>query len=78
MTVYFPNWHIRSDSRAQVRFLPWGRLDCVNHAFWKVAPQGSGFALVPVDPWADTDPDNPQEHFPQYAEYAESIRTGKF
>ena len=71
MTVYFPNWHIRSDSRAQVRFLPWNRLDCVNHAFWKVAPQGSGFALVPVDPWADTDPDNPQAHFPQYAECAE-------
>ncbi len=70
MTVYFPNWNIRSDSRAQVRCLPWDRLEGVNHAFWKVAPRDGGFALVPIDPWADTDPANLLAHFPQYAECA--------
>lgn len=70
MTVCFPSWNIRSDSRAQVRFLPWDRLGCICHAFWKVAPQNGGFTIVSADPWADTDPDNPLAHFPQYAEYA--------
>ena len=51
--------------------LPWDRLDCVNHAFWEVVPQDGGFAVVSTDPWADTDPDNPVAHFPQYAECAE-------
>ena len=67
VTVYFPNWHIRTDSGAQVCRLPWDRLDCVSHAFWKAAPRDGGYALVPIDPWADTDPGNPQAHFPQYA-----------
>ncbi len=71
VTVYFPNWNVYSDSRNQVRNLPWDRLDCVNHAFWKVAPRDGGFALVSTDPWADTDPDNPLAHFKQYAECAE-------
>ncbi len=71
VTVYFPNWNVYSDSRNQVRNLPWDRLDCINHAFWKVAPQDGGFALVSTDPWADTDPDNPLAHFAQYAECAE-------
>ena len=70
MTVYFPNWHIRSDVSAQVRLLPWDRLKGINHAFWKVAPVAGGFALAPIDPWADVDLDNPLAHFPQYAECA--------
>ncbi len=71
MTVYFPNWNIRSDSRAQVRLLPWDRLEGIHHAFWKIAPRDGGFALVPVDPWADLGADNPLAHFPQYAACAE-------
>ena len=71
VTVYFPNWNIYSDSRCDVKGLPWERLDCVNHAFWEVVPQDGGFAVVSTDPWADTDPDNPVAHFPQYAECAE-------
>ena len=71
VTVYFPNWNIYSDSRCDVNGLPWDRLDCVNHAFWEVVPQDGGFAVISTDPWADTDPDNPVAHFPQYAECAE-------
>ncbi len=71
VTVYFPNWNIYSDSRNDVGSLPWDRLDCVNHAFWKVVPADGSFVLASTDPWADTDPDNPNAHFPQYAEYAE-------
>ncbi len=71
VTVYFPNWSVYSDSRNQVKDLPWGRLDCVNHAFWKIVPQDGGFAIASTDPWADTDPNNLLAHFPQYAEYAE-------
>ena len=71
VTVYFPNWNIYSDSRCDVNGLPWDRLDCVNHAFWEVIPKDGGFAVVSTDPWADTDPDNPKAHFPQYAECAE-------
>lgn len=71
VTVYFPNWNIYSDSRCNVNGLPWDRLDCVNHAFWEVVPKDGGFAVVSTDPWADTDPDNPAAHFPQYAECAE-------
>ncbi len=70
VTVYFPNWNVYSDSLNQVKNLPWERLDCINHAFWKVAPEDGGFALVSTDPWADTDPYNPLAHFPQYAECA--------
>ncbi len=71
VTIYFPNWNIYSDSRNDVNGLPWDRLDCVNHAFWKVVPRDGGFAVESTDPWADTDPDNPVAHFPQYAECAE-------
>jgi len=71
VTVYFPNWNIYSDSRCDVKGLPWERLDCVNHAFWKVVPREDGFAVESTDPWADTDADNPVAHFPQYAECAE-------
>ena len=71
VTVYFPNWSIYSDDLNQVKNLPWDRLDCINHAFWKIVPREDGFAIVSTDPWADTDPDNPRAHFLQYAEYAE-------
>ena len=71
VTVYFPNWNIYSDDFAHVGDLPWEMLGCVNHAFWEVVPQDGGFAVVSTDPWADTDPDNPDAHFPRYAEYAE-------
>ena len=77
VTVYFPNWNIYSDSRCSVSGLPWERLDCVNHAFWEVVPKDGGFAVVSTDPWADTDPDNPNAHFPQYAECAEKYPNTK-
>ena len=71
LTVYFPNWNVYSDSQNQVKNLPWDRLDCVNHAFWKIVPKDGGYAIVSTDPWADTDEHNPNAHFPQYAEYAQ-------
>lgn len=69
-TVYFPNWNVYSDSYGQVKDLPWDRLDCINHAFWKIVPVDGGFAIESTDPWADTDEYNPKAHFPQYAEYS--------
>ena len=78
VTVYFPNWNIYSDSRNGVDGLPWDRLDCVNHAFWKVVPSDGGFAVASTDPWADTDPDNPEAHFPRYAAYAEKYPDKQF
>ncbi|MBR1585929.1 MAG: glycoside hydrolase family 18 protein [Clostridia bacterium] len=70
LTVYFANWDVYASASAQVKNLPWDRLDCVNHAFWKIVPANGGFAIAPTDAWADIDPDNPQAHFPQYAAYA--------
>ena len=70
VTVYFPNWNVYSDSYSQVKDLPWDKLDCINHAFWKIVPKDGGFAIVSTDPWADTDQYNSKAHFPQYAEYA--------
>lgn len=70
VTVYFANWNIYQDDDSQVRYLPWDRLDRIHHAFWKIAPDGGGFALVPTDPWADLDPNNAKAHFPQYADCA--------
>lgn len=72
MTVYFPNWNVYSNDAAQVKNLPWDRLDCVNHAFWKNAPNGGAFALVSTDPWADTDSANPAAHFAQYKKMAKA------
>ena len=66
LTVYYPNWNVYSDSQNQVKYLPWDRLGCVNHAFWKVVPTDGGFAIASTDPWADTDEYNPNAHFPQY------------
>ena len=71
LTVYFPNWSVYSDAGNQVKNLPWDRLDCVNHAFWKIVPQDGGFAIASTDPWADTDAANPMAHFPQYAQCAQ-------
>ena len=69
--VYFPNWNVYSDGAAQVKNLPWEKLDCVLHAFWKIVPQNGGYAVVSTDPWADTDESNPKAHFPQYRRCAE-------
>ncbi len=77
VTVYFPNWDVYSDDHGQVSDLPWDRLDCVNHAFWKIVPRDGGFAIESTDPWADTDEDNPKAHFPQYATYAEKYPNTK-
>ena len=44
--VYFPNWNVYSSNYGQVKDLPWDTLDCIYHAFWKVAPEGDGFAVV--------------------------------
>ena len=68
--VYFPNWNVYSDPYGQVKDLPWDKMDCVYHAFWKIAPQNGGYAIVSTDPWADTDAQNPKAHFPQYAQFA--------
>lgn len=71
LTVYFPNWNVYSLDHSQVKDLPWGQMDAVNHAFWQIVPENGGYAIRSTDPWADTDPDNPKAHFPQYAKYAE-------
>ncbi len=70
LTVYFPNWNVYSDSMNQVKYLPWDKIDCVNHAFWKIIPREGGYAITSTDPWADTDESNPRAHFPQYAQFA--------
>ena len=70
VTVYFANWNVYSSSDGQVSSLPWDRLDCVNHAFWKIIAEGEGFSIAPADAWADVDESNPQAHFPQYARYS--------
>ena len=70
LTVYFPNWDIYQGEGFRVGDLPWDRLDCINHAFWKIEPRDGGYAIVSTDPWADIDPNNPEAHFYQYAEYA--------
>ncbi len=70
LTIYFPNWNVYASGDAQIKNLPWGKIDCICHAFWKIVPKGDGYAIVSTDPWADTDPDNPKAHFAQYAQYA--------
>ncbi len=70
LTVYFPNWNIYQSSDAQVKNLPWDKIDCICHAFWKILPNGDGYSIVSTDPWADTAPDNPNAHFAQYARCA--------
>lgn len=72
VTVYFPNWNVYSDDQNQVKNLPWDRLDCINHAFWKIVPRDGGFEIASTDPWVDTDPTNPKAHFAQYAECAKT------
>ncbi len=68
VNVYFANWNIYQDaSGGQAKALPWDSVDGVYHAFWKIAPQDGGFALVPQDAWADTAANNPNAHFAQYA-----------
>ena len=70
LTVYFPNWNVYSDALAEVKYLPWDDVDCINHAFWKIVPEDGGYTIVSTDPWADTDESNPASHFKQYAEYS--------
>ena len=70
LTVYFPNWNIYQSADAQVKNLPWEKVDCICHAFWKILPNGDGYSIVSTDPWADTAPDNPNAHFAQYARCA--------
>ena len=77
VTVYFPNWNVYSVGKGQVSDLPWDRLDCINHAFWKIEPKDGGYAITSTDPWADTDVYNPKAHFPQYAEYAKKYPNTK-
>ncbi|MBQ7183321.1 MAG: glycoside hydrolase family 18 protein [Clostridia bacterium] len=68
LTVYFPNWNIHADPRCQVKDLPWDRIDCVDHAFWKVVPKDGGYALESTDPEADIGSGDPKSHFTQYEE----------
>ncbi len=70
LTVYFPNWNVYDDVGAQVKNLPWQKIDCIHHAFWKIVKDGDGYAVVSTDPWADNDPNNPKAHFAQYAQFA--------
>ena len=37
-----------------MKSLPWNRLDCVNHAFWKIVPVDGGYAIASTDPWGPT------------------------
>ena len=38
LTVYFPNWSVRSDPGKTVENLPWDQITAVNHAFWDIVP----------------------------------------
>lgn len=68
--LYFANWNVYANDSGQVRHLPWGKVDRIYHAFWKIIPEETGFSIASTDPWADTDPKNPAAHFAQYASYS--------
>lgn len=70
VSVYFPNWNVYSQDYAQVKHLPWDRIDRIYHAFWKIEKNGNNYVICSSDPWADTDPGNDKGHFAQYAQYA--------
>jgi len=70
VSVYFPNWNIFSQDYAEVKHLPWDRIDRIYHAFWKIVKEGNDFVIRSSDPWADTDSANAKAHFSQYAQYS--------
>lgn len=69
VVIYFANWNVYSGDNGEVKDLPWDRVSYINHAFWKIKPENGNYGIVSTDEWADTDPYNPQAHFPQYEEY---------
>lgn len=69
-SLYFANWNVYDAEKGEVRHLPWGKIDRIYHAFWKIIPEETGFSIVSTDSWADTDPKNPAAHFAQYAAYS--------
>lgn len=64
LSVYFANWNMYSNSSAQVKNLPWEKLDVINHAFWEIAKEDGAFLIRSTDEYAD------QTHFAQYETYA--------
>lgn len=84
LVVYFGNW-IVSDQKGvgEVSALPWDRITCINHAFWKIEPDGEGgYPIVSTLPFADLEDESPSEwvdapdmvlpknHFAQYEYYS--------
>ena len=70
VVIYFANWNVYDGTKGgQVKDLPWDRVSYINHAFWEIKPENGSYNIVSTDPWADTDENNPNAHFPQYEEY---------
>ncbi len=67
LVIYFTNWAVHTSDNGQVKNLPWDRVSYINHAFWKIVPDGEGYAIASTDTAADLT--NSKAHFKQYEEY---------
>lgn len=83
LVTYFGNWIVESQGGVgEVSALPWDKVTCINHAFWKIEPDGKGgYPIVSTEPFADLEDESisewvpelelPQNHFAQYTYYSE-------
>lgn len=85
LVVYFGNWIVVDQGGVgEVSALPWDKVTCINHAFWKIQPDEDGnYKIVSTEPFADLEDQSPSEwlkdkdvalhknHFGQYAYYSE-------
>ncbi|MDR0820868.1 MAG: glycoside hydrolase family 18 protein [Oscillospiraceae bacterium] len=69
LSVYFANWACYTDAHQKqtVDMLPWDRLTTINHAFWKITPNGNSYTIASSDSWSDIEMGN--SHFGNYAKY---------
>lgn len=83
LVVYFGNWIVKEQGGVgEVSALPWDKVTCINHAFWKIQPDGEGgYPIVSTEAFADLEDESrsewaaetelPKNHFAQYAYYSE-------
>lgn len=69
LTAYYANWNVYQKGQGPDA-LPWDRLDCINHAFWKIIKNEDGFTIASTDPQADLNGENAV--FPQYRKMKQS------
>lgn len=83
LVMYFGNWIMKDQGAVgEVGALPWDKVTCINHAFWKIQPDGEGgYPIVSTETFLDLEDESPGEwapelnlpknHFAQYAYYSE-------